>query len=166
MAVANTKSTAITNADAASDRSFTNSWLEKSPVYCSVGTVEVAAGDDDGSVYRFVRLPSSAKILEIYRYNDAITGGTVYDFGTYETAANGGAAKDADVFATNVDISAGTVVPVSVLYEALNIDKIEKRLWEMNGDTTDPRRDYDICATGDTVGTGAGTISIAVYWTE
>lgn len=164
MAVANTKSTAITNADA-TPRLVTQNWLEKSPVFASVGTVEVAAADDDNSVYRFVRLPSNAKILEIYRYGDAITGGTAYHFGTHETAANGGAAKDADVFATSVDISGGSVVPVSVLYEALNVDKIEKRLWEMNGDTTDPQREYDITATGATVGSGAGTLCLLVLWT-
>jgi hypothetical protein len=42
------------------------------------------------------------------------------------------------------------------------IDQIEKRLWERLGLSVDPQVDYDLALTGDTVGTGAGTISLRV----
>jgi hypothetical protein len=164
MAVANTKSTAITNADA-SPRVPNSSYLEAGVLRVAVGTVEVAAADDDGSVYRFCRIPSGARVQRIQILNDALTGATVYDVGLYKTAADGGAAADADVFATNVDISAGNAVPLDVTFEALDIIKIEKRAWEILNLTSDPFLEYDVCMTGDTVGSGAGTISMRVEYT-
>lgn len=164
MAVANTKSTAITNADA-TPVVITNRNIIKGPVFCACATVEVAAADDDGSVYRMVRLPSNARVISMTRFNDAITAGTVYDLGVYQTAANGGAVVDADVFATDADLSSASVVGVEMRYEVADINGIEKRLWEVLGLTSDPQREYDIAFTGDTVGTAAGTISLEVLWT-
>lgn len=164
MAVANTKSTAITNADA-TPIVITNRNIIKGPVFCAGATVEVAAADDDGSVFRMVRLPSNARVISITRFNDAITLGTAYEIGLHQTAANGGAVADADVFASAVDLSAASVVGVEQRYEAADINGIEKRLWELLGLTSDSQREYDLTFTGTTVGTSAGTISVEVLWT-
>lgn len=164
MAVVNTKSTAITNGDA-TPVVITNRILTRGPVFTACGTVEVAAGDDDGSVFRFVRVPSNARIISITRFNDAITTGTAYEIGLHQTAANGGAAADADLFATAVDLSSASVVGVEQRFEAADIINIEKRVWELLGLTADPQRDYDLTFTGTTVGTGAGTISVEVRYT-
>jgi len=159
MAVANTKSTFITNADA-DPKVLTSDYISKGTVYETVGTVEVAAADDDGSVYRMVRVPSNARITSILTGCDAITAGTVYDLGVYQTAANGGAVVDADLFATNVDLSSALGFTEHMLEATVtDIDKVEKRLWELLALTVDPMRDYDICWTGDTVGSAAGTIA-------
>lgn len=164
MAVVNTKATAISNADA-TPVVITNRILVRGPVFTACGTVEVAAGDDDGSVFRFVRVPSNARILSIVRFNDAITAGTAYEIGLHQTAANGGAAADADLFATTVDLSAASVVGVEQRFEAADIINIEKRVWELLGLTADSQRDYDLTFTGTTVGTAAGTISVEVRYT-
>lgn len=164
MAVANTKSTQITNADA-TPRLLTTSYIAGGLKRISRGTVETLVTDDAASVYRLVRLPSNAVIDHIWLASDAITGASASDVGVYQTADNGGAVVDADFFATDVDISSATAF-TDVILEATVTDKakVEYRLWELLGLTTDPVRDYDIAVTVNDV-TAAGTISMKVEWT-
>lgn len=159
MAVANTKSTIVTNHDA-SPVDLTAAYLFHGRVRSQRGFVEVAAADDDTSVYRLFRVWSGWLIDDILIANDAITAGTVFDLGVYDVSANGGAAVDADFFATNVDLSSASAFR-SLLLEATatDLDKVEKRLWELLGLSSDPQKFYDIALTGDTVGTAAGTIA-------
>jgi len=165
MAVVNTLSNAITNADA-SPRVANSSYIECGKLRTSVGTVEVAAADDNGSVYRFVRLPSGARVQSIRIFCDAITSGTSYDCGIYRTAADGGAAVDVDSFASAVDLSSAITTGTEIRFEAADIAQVEKRLFEQAGValSADPYVQYDICLTANTVGTAAGTISLIVHW--
>lgn len=158
-AVANTKSTAVTNADA-TPPVMNKTYIQGGRVYSSVAVLEVAAADDDTSVYRLFRVWSGDRVDGIDIGSDAITGGTSYDLGLYQTADNGGAVVDADLFASALDLSSASALTERT-YEATatNIDKIEKQLWELAGLTSDPKRYYDICLTANTVGTGAGTIA-------
>ncbi len=164
MAVANTKSTAVTNADASQPRVLTPSYLAGGNIRASIGKCEVAAADDDGSVYRVVRLPSNAVVHRIEVLNDAITAGTGYDIGLYRSAVDGGAAVNDDLFATLIDMSAARALPLDAMFEILDIDQMEKRLFEHAGLTADPMVEYDVCFTADTVGSGAGTVAMRVYW--
>ena len=164
MAVANTKSTHITNADA------TPPVLTNSSVSCGLlreasGTVETLAADDAGSVYRMCRVPSNARISSILLASDAITGATAADVGVYKTAADGGAAVDDDFFATNVDISTAATVFTEVMLEATatDISKCEQPLWQLLGLSADPCIPYDIAVTVNDV-TAAGTISMKVKY--
>jgi len=165
MAVANTKSTHIGNADA-SPPVLTTNHISKGALYEAVGTVETLAADDANSVYRLVRVPSNARISSILLGTDAITGATAADVGVYQTAKNGGAVVDADFFATDVDISTAATAFTEVLLEATATDiaKVEKRLWELLAVAADPQRDYDIAVTVNDV-TAAGTISMKVKYT-
>ncbi len=158
MAVANTKSTIVTNGDA-NPPDHTAAILSGGRVREQAATVEVAAADDDNSVYRLFRAHSSWRVSTIALLNDAITGGTVYHLGVHQTAENGAAVVDADVFGTSIDMSSARVAPLDATYEALDINQIEKRLWEVLGLAADSNRWYDITLTGATVGTAAGTIS-------
>lgn len=164
MGVVNTKATAITNADA-TPRVPNNSYIETGMVRSSVGTVEVAAADSDTSTFRFVRLPSNARLHSIKVYCDAITGGTVYDLGLYDIAAAGGAVISQNCYANDQDLSTAITVGTEVLFQAKDVANIEKRVWEDAGLSTDPFKEVDLVYTGSTVGTGAGTISLAVLWT-
>ena len=166
MAVANTKSTAITNLDATPQ--VKNSLAIMGGVLReAIGTVEIAAADCAASVYRMVRVHSSWRISDIKRFNDAITSGTDYDVGLYETAENGGAVKNINCFADAVSLASGVVVGVEDLFEAgadEGIEDIEKRVWEFAGDTVDPNKFYDLCYTGVTPGSGAGTLTVKVRY--
>lgn len=166
MAVANTKSNAITNLDATP--------AVRNPLYLmggvvreARGTVEIAAADCDTSVYRLVRVHSSWLISEIKRFNDAITSGADFDVGLYETAENGGAVKNINCFADAVSLTSGSVTGVQDMFEAgadEGVEDLEKRVWEFAGDTADPNKFYDLCYTGVTVGSGAGTLSVIVRY--
>jgi len=165
-AVANTKSTIVTNADAA-PVDLTDSRVSHGRLREQVAKVEVAAGDDDGSVFRMFRVWSGWRITSIEIASDAIAGGTAYDVGVYQTAENGGAAVDDDEFASALDLSSASGF-TDRTYEAgaTEIDKIEQPLWERIGETSDTKRWYDICLTGDTVGTGAGTIAARLRYVD
>ena len=166
MAVANTKSTGITNLDTTPPI--------KNPLYLmggvvreARGTVEIAAADCDTSVYRLVRVHSSWLISEIKRFNDAITSGADYDVGLYQTAENGGAVKNINCFADAVSLTSGSVTGVQDMFEAgadEGVEDLEKRVWEYAGDTVDPNRFYDLCYTGVSAGSGAGTLSVIVRY--
>ena len=160
-AVANTKSTEVTNADATPPVK-THVSVSHGRLHEKVGTVEIAAADDAASVYRMVRVHSSWRVSEIKRFNDAITSGSAYDCGIYDTAENGGAAVDADLFGADITLVSASVVGVEDTFEALNIDKIEKPLWELLALSADPGKWYDLAYTGDTPGSGAGTLSARV----
>ena len=163
MAVVNTKATNVTNPDATPSKA-NPLHIHAARLYEIVGTVEVAAADDDNSVYRLARVHSSWRITSIELFNDAITSGTVYDLGLYDTAENGGAVVSQELFASDVTMASARSTPTEVTYEATptNIDKIEKRLYELAGLTTDPGKWYDIAFKATTVGSGAGTISLRV----
>lgn len=166
MAVVNTKSTIITNADA-TPVVLTSPRIAGGFLAAEVATVEVAAGDDDTSTFRLFRLPSNAKVVSIRLLNDAITGGTSYDVGIYRTAKDGGAVVDADAFASAVDMSsARTTAFFEAAYESTNADiaNIERELWQVAGATSDPSVSYDIVLTANTVGTAAGTISAIIEY--
>ncbi len=164
MGVVNTKATAITNADA-TPRTANSPYFERGLHLSSVGTVEVAAADSDGSVYRFARVPSGARLTSIVVFCDAITGGTGYDCGGYDVATvNAGALIVDNCYASALDLSSAITTGTQILFQAKDIINIEKRVWEDLALTVDPFKEIDICLTGDTVGTGAGTISLAVGW--
>lgn len=165
MAVVNTKSTIVGNADAV-PAVLTSPRIAGGHLRAQVATVEVAAADDDTSVFRLFRLPSNAKVTSVQVFNDAITGGTSYDVGLYRTAADGGAVVDADAFASAVDMSSARAAagPLNLTFEAQNIDKIEQELWQVAGATSDPGVMYDVALTANTVGTAAGTISAVVEY--
>lgn len=162
MAVANTKATLITNADA-TPPVLSNPALN-GRVCQTVGTVETLAADDAASVYRLCRVPSNARISSILLASDAISGANASDVGVYQTAANGGDVVDADFFATDVDISSATAF-TEVLLEATATDiaKAEMPLWQLLGLSADPVRQYDIAVTVNDV-TAAGTISMKVNY--
>jgi hypothetical protein len=159
-AVANTKSTQVSNADAAPPV-INNMRSVDGRLQESVATVEVAAADDDTSVYRMHRVRSTDRISSIEVANDAITGGVDYNLGVHDVAANGGAAVSENLFGDALDLSSASAGFVDRTYETTptNIANVGKMLWELLGLSADPGKEYDITLTGITVGTAAGTIS-------
>jgi len=165
MAAANTKSTIVTNADA-TPRTMSPGYLSHARSRSQRATLEVAAADDTASVYRFFRVHSSWLVEQILLWNDAITSGDSYHCGLYQTAENGGAAVDDNCWADAVSLASARLVPLDITFEILNIDKIEKRVWEVAGLSADPNRWYDLCLTGATPGSAAGTISMLVRYND
>lgn len=160
MAVVNTKSTTVTNADAGvlSDRKFARSRL-----ISSIGFVNKAAADSNASVFRFARLPSNAVIREITVNSDAaITAGTAYQLAGYDTATNGGLViANLTSFGAALDLSTASIKSVRP-----GAADVEKALWQLLGLTVDPGKSIDIALLASTAGTTAANISLDVVWVE
>lgn len=126
-----------------------------------IETFEIAAADTDASVYRvFKALEPNLIPLSIEIVNDAITGGTVFDVGLYETDL--GAVVDQDCFANNLDLSSAHAVgsELSAL-SALDPANVKQSIYEIAGHTSSTKKaSYDLTLKGDTVGSGAGTVSV------
>lgn len=162
MAIVNAKVTALFNAD--NNLGKNNRWLERGPVYESVGTLEKLGADSNNSVYRFLRVSSNWVINSILLTNDAITGMTAVDCGLYDV--NTGAAVSQALFATGQDLSsARTSVGLNLRFVTSNIDTTEKQLWQLLGLSEDPQKQYDLCLTATTAGAGAGTIDLMIRYT-
>jgi hypothetical protein len=168
MGTANTKCNNVTNLNA-TPRVMNPTYLMGGILKEQVGTVEIAAADDNNSVYRVGRVHSSWRISDIVRYNDAITSGADFDVGLYDTAENGGAVVNINCFADAVSLVSASVTGTKDLYEAgsdVGVEDIEQRVWEMAGLTEDPGKFMDVCYTGVTVGSGAGTLSVKIRYVE
>lgn len=166
MAVVDVKSTAITRQEA-TPKQKVPAYLAAGVLREFVGTVEAANGDSIGSTYRMVSVHSSWRVSDIELFCDAITSGAA-DIGLYDTLDNGGAVVDADFFASAQSIASAITTGTRVQHESgvVNIDDIEKRLWEALGLTADPGKFYDICLTLTAATTAAGTISLKARCVE
>jgi hypothetical protein len=148
MAVVHLKSTPIANADAR-PRVANNPSIAGGFVRTAVGQVTTSASDDIASTYRFVRVPSHARIKAVI-FASAASGATgQVNIGVYQTAENGGAVVDADFFASNLDPGGGAIDPTDVTHESGEYTLAEGMmpLWQALGLAADPGRDFDIAAT-------------------
>jgi hypothetical protein len=169
--MANRKSTFISNIETAL-RTYNDVRVAGAEVKLATATIEVAAADDDGVILAMVRLPSQAVLLSALIMNDAITGGTDYDLGVFTPNEGSGdpVAVDADCLIDLVSMASARAIPTEFLGTGTNgVDpaNLGKPLWELAGVSADPGDDtlYDLCFTGNTVGTAAGTITLAVLYT-
>lgn len=162
MGVVNTLTNSVTNLDATPP--VQNSLaIMGGVVREQVGTVEIAAADSDTSTYRLGRVHSSWRISQLSLFNDAITSGATFDLGLYRTAADGGAVVDANAYADNIALTSASLTGTELLFEgssAVGVEDIEEKVWQNAGLSSDPNVWYDIVLTGDSVGSGAGTVSL------
>lgn len=156
-----------TNTDAAADKkigaAFSGNGVE---TFTALATFEVAAADDDGSVYRVFKSVNSNLIpVNIEILHDAITGGTDYDVGLYET--NLGAVVDKDVLADGISLATATTGGTNNNKGLTSVDfaNAEKTLGELSGQTV-VSASYDIAITANTVGTAAGTVTVKATFVQ
>lgn len=124
------------------------------------GTVTTAADDSSTSVGRFCRVPSNARISQVLLSTSAAasTAGAV-DIGIYQTADNGGAVVDADLFGSAVALTSTKKENLDVTYESgeYTMDESVQPLWQVLGLTVDPNREYDVAYTITTTFNGGPT---------
>jgi hypothetical protein len=127
----------------------------------AVFSFEVAAADDNGSIYRIARLPAQAIVTSIKFISDAITAATDYDIGVYKPLELGGAVIDKECLVNGADISAGKAVLTEMLVPAP--DAFGKSLIALAGHT-----DYQKYSSVDanTVGSAAGTIAGIIEYVD
>ena len=159
--MATVNSTWITNA-VATPAVATNSNKSTGRVFSAKSAATVSATQTSGDIVRVVRVPSNARIDAVLLTTaDATTAGAV-DIGVYQTAANGGAVVDADLFASALALTGGPFVRSDQTWESGQYTYAESclPLWEVLGLATDPNREYDIAATVTTTGDGMGTVFV------
>lgn len=169
MAVVNTKSTAVTNADAATQTNLSLK-IAGGRLRESVGTVEAVNGDSIGSTFRLARIRSNDRVSRVMLSCDAISS-CAGDVGIYDIAANGGAVVDADFFASAQSL-ASALVNADVTHEADAADAgagfghadVEKPLWQALGLAADPYKLYDIAVTLTAAAAANGTIAMKVQY--
>lgn len=132
-------------------------------------TFEIAAADSDGSIYRLFKSLDPCLIpISVEIYNDAITGGTDFDLGFYETVEAGGAVIDKDVLKDGADLSSAHASG-SALDGLGSVDVADrvKRIFELCGHTLTTRKPgYDMALTANTVGSGAGTVTVIAIFVQ
>jgi hypothetical protein len=166
-AVVNTKSTTITNLDAAQVKRA-SAFANGAPLKEFIETVEIANGDSVGSTFRFFRVPSWMRVSELIGDWDDIGTTGAADFGLYKTAADGGAVVDADFFASAVVLNTGALANQQLVHESAVVDlpNYGKRIWEQLGLTEDPKIYYDVVATLTGAADAAGTLTLRLRGTE
>ncbi len=167
MAVVEVKSTAITNADSATQK-LNSTRLQEGRIKESVGTAPLANGDSIGSIYRLARVPSGARVSDVILLCDAITSGAG-DVGLYDIASvNSGAVVDADFFASAQSIASAITTGTNIVHESgvYGIEDIEKPLWEALGLSADPRKLYDVAMTLTAAAGAAGDIALKVRYVD
>lgn len=148
MAVEHLKSSSITNADSV-PRVLNNARTTAMELKEAVGVASASASASIGSTYRFARVPSNARVSQIL-FASAASGATgQVDIGLYRTEKDGGAAVDADFFASALDPGGGAIAPTDVTHESgvFSLANAEKPLWQALGLASDPQVEYDITAT-------------------
>lgn len=129
---------------------------------------EKAASDGNGSVFRlFKSLPVTLVPIDIKVYNDAISGGTAYKLGVY--APEKGVKIADDVLAATLDLSTAHNAGEGLNGLAIDNDKVGKNLGELLIDEdagNDKYNSVDICLTGATAGSAAGTIAVVATFAQ
>lgn len=125
-------------------------------------SISVLAADDDTSTYLILKdVPSQAIIYSLEIERDAITGGTDYDIGLFDPDT--GVAVDADCYLEAGDFSATATTKVAPMdgLAKLTFGNSLKPVYEVAGKTLATRKGtYDLVLTGNTVGTGAGSVTV------
>jgi hypothetical protein len=186
MAVVNTLSTIISNMDA-QPRVLSSGFIAGANDIVSVASVAAAATDSIGSTYRYVFLPSGARIEDIQLQNDATTAG-VWQLGVYNndqqpcttvTAGVSTTTAPGAVTITNANVIFGTgistaaanlvwksVYAPTVLNGANAAINVNKRVWELLGLDFDPFYEFHVVLTATTAPTAAGNISLQVTYVK
>lgn len=122
---------------------FLNPLVSHARIRENAETITTNNDDSIGSVYRFVRIPSRARVSEILIATDG--GGTngAGNVGLYHT--HGGAAVNAALFASALAMA--TANNAIAATGALDPADFTKPLWQVLGLDEDPDIEYDVAIT-------------------
>jgi len=133
----------------------------------SVATFEFGVFDA-ASTYRVCEVPAHGRISKIHVKSDTAIVAATVDIGVYATTENGGAAINADCYATAFDVEAAaiTTAELNLRYEVLGIETIEQAVWQDAGVAASPESGtkYDVVLTTAVAATTGGTVSVIVEY--
>jgi hypothetical protein len=127
---------------------------------------EVAAADDNASVYRLFKLPPTAIVTSLIVGNDAIAGLTDPQFGIYKPLELGGAVIDVDSLMASVDLHAGAAMTERLVTALANRGK---NILQLSGVAAADLQKYgsvDVAMTTPAGVTAAGTVVVELTYAE
>ena len=128
-----------------------------------------AVADGVGSQYRICQVASSDCIAGLSYVNDAIGTGSSLKLGLYETNSTvvaNSVAGNAALFLATVGMVTATTALTPCRFAVLLANTAPKRVWELLGLPSDPKKNYDLCWTVLAVGTATGNIAFAYDFTR
>lgn len=153
------KSASITNRDA-TPRTINPAYKDggRRRVKSEVAALTTAAAEAT-STLRMFSVRSNDVMLDLTLDAGSMGTGCTMDIGIYRNTVDGGAVRDADFFASAVDMATaqrGT----NVLHESgvVAVADRAKQLWEQLGYTVDPQCEFDVVCTLAVAATVAGTV--------
>jgi hypothetical protein len=158
MAADTLKSTTITGLDSLPILR-PNAWVHGGNVRAFSEYVTASAAADNTSTYRFFRVHSWMRPVNLSIFSVAQGGSAAVGVGLYDTAANGGAVVNATLFASAFSL-VSAVAGTNVTYQNLTYDKSTLRIWELLGLTTDPSKEYDVTIKVSATLTNGGLIAL------
>lgn len=147
---------------AATPKVATNANQSVGQLFSAKSVATVSATQASGDVIRLVRVPSNARIdIVLLTTGDATTAGAI-NIGIWQTAENGGAVVDADLFASALALTGGPFTNSNQTWESGEYTYAESclPLWQVLGLSADPCRDYDVAAQVSTTGDGMSTTMV------
>jgi hypothetical protein len=174
MAVVNIKSNLVTNADS-TPVVLNSPYQSFSRPIVQTAVAAIGATDTAASVYRFVRIPSSALIQDIRLLNEtSMTTGTSYKAGVIFTGADGGGTvvtNSDTIFFSAISLVTTRLVWTSVYAPSLLAGGVlaanaSLRIWELLGLTADPIKLYDLAVTATTAATVGGNLAMQVSYDQ
>lgn len=164
--MADVKSTLVSNREA-TPRVANEPWQDAALKSTGLGVVAVTTSTDSGDKLYFCRISSSAVVREVLLSCTAVSTSGAIDVGLYQTADNGGAVVDADLFAS-AQVVTTALLNSNIMHESgvTTFDERNSRVWELLGLTEDPFRDYDVVGTLTADMGGTGNISLELRYVD
>jgi len=163
MGVVTTKSTRVSNADAA-PRIMDMPNVNHGKIRRVTGTLEAVSGDSIASIYRLVRVHSSWSIVSIRLYCDAITT-CAGDIGLYRVSGEAsGVVVAVAAYASAQSLATAITEGTNVAFEARDVIKAGNAVYQDAGLTTDPNLWYDLAITLTAAAGSAGSIVLDVAY--
>ena len=130
------------------------------------GTIALAAGDlSAGDTVMLTPVPTNASISSIKLFNDDLDSGSTNttDVGLYSTAI---AAVDDDAYAAASQVlRTASTTGNEMAFLARNINKCGQKVWQDDGQSSDPGGYYYVALTFDAAGDTAGDLSFVIEYT-
>lgn len=145
-------------------------------VFESFGTIVMGATDQPGKIYRFCRIPASARVIELQLMNDANPSGSSYRLGVLQPNGGGLIVLGSDSIllpsGTSLDLARPfwtNLYAPSAASTSSSVANIGKRIWELLGFSQDPSLPtqdalYDVCMTAITPGASGGNVAVRLMY--
>jgi hypothetical protein len=144
-------------------------YLSNADSHLTIATNATLVADGNGSQYRVCQVNSGDCITALSYINDALSTGASYKLGLYEanstTAANSVSANAA-LFTATTSMVAATTAFTSVRFAVQAPSTANKRVWELLGLASDPKKAYDLCWTVIAVGAAGGNVITKYEYTR